>query len=155
MKIIKALFLILILLIPFANVSAGSLDSMDDFNNIFDTGNPNKIHYCDTEGECWLQEWIDTVKWEISDIEDEKKLSEYVQDVIKYLLTFMTLIAVIYIIYAWFNLLIAGGENEEKSKKTKSIIIYVTIWLAIIWLAYPIVGFIIDILSSWATTTNP
>lgn len=94
----------------------------------------------------WLDEWINEVKGGIEDIEKNKKLSEYVQDIVIYVIWFVTLISVLYIIYAWFVLLIWVGD-EEKAKKTKWIISYVIIWIVLIWLAYPLTTFIIGIFS--------
>jgi type IV secretory pathway VirB2 component (pilin) len=54
----------------------------------------------------------------------------------------VTLIAVLYIIYAGFQIMTGAGD-EEKNKKAKNIILYVVIGIVIMWLAYSIVDFII------------
>ena len=56
-------------------------------------------------------------------------------------LTFVTVIAVLYVIYAGFQVMTAGGD-EEKLKKGKTIIIQVVIGIAIMWLAYSIVSWV-------------
>jgi hypothetical protein len=66
---------------------------------------------------------------------------------VAYLLSFLAIIAVIIIIYAWFNILTAAWE-EEKVKNSKKMIMYAIIWLAVIYLAWPITRFIIWIFSS-------
>lgn len=103
----------------------------------------SKIIYC-SDGECSLDEWTKIVKEGIDDIEKERTLSVYVQDVVLYLLTFITIIAVIYIIYAGFKILTSAGNDEEISK-SKSTIISVLIWIIIIWLSYTIVKWIIGV----------
>lgn len=102
------------------------------------------IPYCDDD-DCWLDEWIEEIK-DVNLIETDKSASEFVQDVIKFVLWFLALISVLIIIYSWFILLVWLWD-EEKAKKTKQIIIYAIAWLAIIFLAYPITDFIFRFLS--------
>ena len=61
-------------------------------------------------------------------------------------MTFISIIAVIYIIYAGFQLMIGAGD-EEKMKKTRQIILYVVLGILIMWLAYPIVKWTIGIVA--------
>ncbi len=110
------------------------------FDQFIDGGSP-AIRYCDNPWECGLDQWTNIIRGEIDGIETERPLSQYVQDVVLYLLTFISLIAIIYIIYAGFQILIWNGD-EEKMKKSKQTIIYVVIWIAIIWLAWPLTLFI-------------
>lgn len=63
---------------------------------------------------------------------------------VSYFLSFVSLVAVIYIIYAGFQLMISAGD-EEKMKKTKNIILYVVAGILIMWLSYGIVKWIIDL----------
>jgi type IV secretory pathway VirB2 component (pilin) len=58
----------------------------------------------------------------------------------------VTIVGVIYIIYAGFQLMTGGGD-EEKLKKTKNIIVYVIIGIIVMWLAYPLMKFIIRLLN--------
>jgi hypothetical protein len=104
----------------------------------------SEIPYCNN-WECWLEEWVNAIK-NIDGIETKRSASEYIQAVVKYVLWFLALIATIMIIYAWFNLLTWIGD-EEKAKKTKSIIIYAIIWLIIIFLAWPIITFVLKVLN--------
>ena len=106
--------------------------------------------YCNS-WDCWLEEWVEALKnwlnW--SAVETDTKLSDYIQDIVLYILTFVSIIAVLYIIWSWFNLLISWWD-EDKVKKTKWIITYVIIWIVVMWLAYPITTFIIQVVgSSW------
>lgn len=101
----------------------------------------SEIIYCQDD-ECSLEEWTKIVKRDINDIEKQRTASQYIQDVIKYLLTFITIIAVIYIIYAWFKVL-TSGWNDDEMKKSKTTIISVFVWILIIWLSYTIVKWMI------------
>lgn len=78
----------------------------------------------------------------INDIEKNRKFSQYVQDIIAYLLVFLSVVGVAYIIYAGFQILTAAG-NDDKVKKSKSIIFHVIIGFFLIFLAYSIVTFFI------------
>lgn len=108
--------------------------------------NSNEIIYCKND-DCSLEKWTDIVKDGIHDIEKKRKASVYVQDIIKYLLTFVTIVAVIYIVYAWFKVLTAWW-NDEEVKKSKAIIFNIFLWILIMWLAYSIVQWIIKVI--WA-----
>lgn len=103
------------------------------------------IPYCDT-WDCWLEQWIDAVDW-VDAVVNDRPASQYIQDVVEYILWFLALIAVLVIIYSWFVLLTAAWD-EDKAKKTKTIILYAIVWLIIIFLAGPIVEFVLDILYS-------
>lgn len=109
--------------------------------------NPEQIYLCNWN-ECGLEQWVDLVKTSITDIDTEWKASDKIQDVIKYLLWFVTLIAVIYIIYAWFRILTSSGEDEV-IKNSKKIIIYVIIWILVMWFAYTIANFAVEIWTGW------
>jgi len=59
--------------------------------------------------------------------------------------TFLYIIAVIIIIWAWFQILTASWD-EEKTKKWKTIIIQASIWLLVIFIASSIIQWIITYL---------
>ena len=65
-------------------------------------------------------------------------------DIIKYLLTFLAIIAVIMVLYGGFIWMTAGG-NEDRVAKAKKIIISGAIGLIIILAAFAIVMFVIEI----------
>lgn len=104
-----------------------------------------KSPYC-TQWECWLKNWIADTKWSLENIEKERPTSVYLQDIIKSAMTYITIIAVLYIIY-WGFLMMTSWWDEEKQKKTKTIIVSVTIWIIIMWLAGSIVTWIIGLLA--------
>lgn len=115
------------------------IDSTFALKWLFD--DKSKIIYC-SDGECGLDKWTEMVKWGLKDIETQRSASTYIQDIVKYLLTFITLIAVLYIIYAWFQILTSAGDDDKVSK-SKTTIITVLLGIVIIWLSYAIVNFII------------
>jgi len=116
------------------------------FFSDFIDGWSTEIRYCSGD-ECWLDEWVELLEDSSLDVVKDKTFSEYIQSVVVYLLWFISLIAVIFIIYSGFQILIWGWD-EEKVKKSRQTIIYVIIWIVIIWLAWPITNFIFSVLSS-------
>ena len=134
-------YILSILVVLFVSLSFSSNINVATavFNNT-----TTEIPYCN-DWECWLEEWINAIK-NVDGIETERSASVYIQAVVKYVLWFLALIATIMIIYAWFNLL-TWIWDEDKAKKTKSIIIYAIVWLAIIFLAWPIITFVLNILN--------
>ncbi len=125
--------------------------------DIFNTN--TRVMYCNDNNECWLEQWSNAVKGELNWVNTDIKASDYIQNLVLYLLSFVTLIWILYIIYAWFKHLISWWD-EEKASDTKKIILSVFIWLIIIWLSYAIVWFFMDILWAWSwwgttTTTSP
>lgn len=66
-------------------------------------------------------------------------ITQAVQDFIVYLLSFLSLVAVIYIMYAGAQLLF-NPADEESAAKTKKIIVGVISGIVIIWFAYWIVS---------------
>lgn len=69
----------------------------------------------------------------------DKPLSIAIQDIIQYFLSFLSLIAVIYIMWAGAQMLLFPA-NENSSEKTKKIIISVIVGLTLIWFAWWIVN---------------
>jgi small-conductance mechanosensitive channel len=88
--------------------------------------------------ECSIEAWITSTYETLKNVEQERPLSQYVIDVVKYILTFVALVWVIIILYAWFNILISAWD-EEKVKTSRKIIIYVLIGILVIFLAFPII----------------
>ena len=141
MKFLKSILLPFILLLTYSTTFA----ACDD---IWDINCSESIPYCDEYDSswnnlCWLDEWVRSIDWEIDALVYDRPLSEYIQDVVTYLLTFITIISVLFIMYAWFNILIWGWD-EEKIKKSKNIIIYVLLGIIVMWLAFSIVTFVIN-----------
>ncbi len=65
--------------------------------------------------------------------------------VITQLLTLITIIAVAYCLWAGFQIMTAGGD-EEKVKSGRKTIINVLIGIVVMWLAYFIVSFVLQAL---------
>ncbi len=86
----------------------------------------------------WLTRWIKKVKDTIPIIEKDKPFSEYIQSLVVWILSFLSLIALIYIIWAWLNIMISWWD-DDKMKNQKKTIISVIIWIVVIWLAYSMV----------------
>lgn len=143
-KIVSTLILF-ISLVWFTYVNAWSI------SDLLDNGTPN-INYCQWEDECSIDRGIEVVRENLTWVETEIAFSQYVQNIVIYLIGFISIIAVVYIIYAGFNILVWTWD-EEKIKKSKSIIIYVIVWLAVIYLAYSIVAFVFDVFDQTSSTS--
>lgn len=104
------------------------------------------------DGSCTLSNGVTVVGKSVDGLITNRPLSTYAQDIVVYLLGFISLIAVIYIMYAGFQV-ITGAGDEEKNKKAKHIITYVIIGLGIIWVAYSIVAWTIWFLPGKKSTT--
>jgi type IV secretory pathway VirB2 component (pilin) len=98
-----------------------------------------------------LANGVDSVTKAVNGQITNKGITEYAQYIVTYLMGFISIIAVIYIIYAGFQLMIGAGD-EEKMKKTRQIIIYVILGILVMWLAYPIVKWTINVVSPGART---
>lgn len=132
------LFIIVSSLVSIPHVFAGC-------DGWFDFGCEVKPPYC-TDGTCNLEKWVKDVGWVTKDLITDRPLSAYAQDIIIYLMTFISIIAVLYIIYAGFQVLIGAGD-EEKMKKAKNIVLYVTLGIILMWLSYSIVQWIFDVIN--------
>jgi type IV secretory pathway VirB2 component (pilin) len=93
------------------------------------------------------------VKNNILDIEKDRGFVEYIQDIVGYLLGFLALVGVLYLIYAGLSLIFGAG-SEEHSKKLRKTIFGIIIGILLIFLAYPIVMFIIRAVSPDSTSTS-
>ncbi len=71
-------------------------------------------------------------------------------DVVKYLMTFLGIIAVVVILYGGFIWMTASG-NEDKVAQAKKIIIAGAIGLVIVLAAYAIVNFVVGITNDMLT----
>lgn len=80
-------------------------------------------------------------------------VSTYAQNIVIYLLTFVSLIAVIYIIWAGFNVMIGNGD-EKKLEDAKKTILYVALGMIMMWLAYSLVNFMMTFLNKTAHVEN-
>ena len=130
----RKILIIFILMISFLHVNASSLFE-----------EKSSVIYCwNWTSECSLDEWTKIVKNNIDWINTNQSFVDFVQDIVAYILTFISLIAVLYIIYAWFSILVSWW-NDEVQKKQKKTIFSIIIWIVLIWLSYTIVNFIVDL----------
>jgi len=142
MKIIIKILLAFVVL--FWNIIL--VDADWTFNSLLWSETP-AVHIDCEDQDCNIQSWIEIVKDSVRWVETDRTFSEYVQDITVYVLTFISFIAVVYIIYAWFRIL-TWAWNEETLKKQKMTVFYVIIWILLIRLAYPLVTFILKVVSS-------
>lgn len=133
----KILSIILLIFILFSSFWSTCSARNSLFNNT-----TNQIPYCNDWDDCWLREWIKAIE-NIDGIENNRSASEYIQDILWYILSFLALIAIIIIIYSWIVLL-TWLWDQEKLTKTKNIILYAVFWLVIIFLAWPFIKFVIS-----------
>jgi hypothetical protein len=110
----------------------------------FDCPTPWQIQYCQ-DGKCTLSWGQDAVRIAVGTTFTQKTISVFISDMVLYFLSFVTIVAVIYIIFAGFQLMTWGGD-EEKTKKARQIIIYVIAGIVLMWTAYWIVAIILDAL---------
>lgn len=106
--------------------------------------------YC-AGNTCTLNSGVDAVKtamqWQI--VGNNMTLETFIKSALIYFMGFVSLVALVYIIYAGFQLM-TGGWDEEKMKKTRNIILYVILGVVLMWLARPIVIWVVDSISkSW------
>lgn len=118
-----------------------------------DCNNTAQVPYCTDPATCTLAQGASTAGNGINDIEKNQTFTQYSQSVIAYLLGFVAIIAVIYIIWAGAGILMAGA-NEEPVKKGKQTLMNVAIGMVLIFLAYSIVVFVINVLNKSAGTTG-
>ncbi len=78
----------------------------------------------------------------------DKNVDLVIQDYTAYLLWFLYLVAVIYWLWGWFNILTAWWD-DDKVKTWKKIIIQALLWIVVIFLAGPIVNLFL-----WSWWTN-
>lgn len=143
-KILSALLLFSIGLFTM-NVSAGWL------SDLWSSSEPS-IPYCQwsDKDDCTLKGWVEITE-NINSVVTGTKASDFIQNITSYVLGFMSIVAVLYIIYAGFNIL-TWNWDEDKVKKSKSIITYVIMGVIIMFLAYSIVAFLFTLLDSWDAT---
>lgn len=80
-------------------------------------------------------------------------IASAIQRIIKYFLSFISIIAVIYIMWAGAQMLLFPS-NEESGEKTKKIITSVFLGIVIIWFAYWIVSTIFYLVNNKKIVTN-
>ncbi len=91
----------------------------------------------------WTADW-DLWTGKVNPIWEQGELDQAVQRYITNFMVFLSLIAVIYALWGWFNILTAGWD-EEKVKKWKTVIIQAAAWLLVIWIARSIIIWVISL----------
>ncbi len=91
--------------------------------------------------------WQDKVEWGVSGTSDTADLA--IQKLIGTAATFLAVLAVVFAIYGWFNILTAGGD-DKKVTKGKTILIQALLWLVVIWIANSVVQWVIVKLLVWS-----
>jgi len=153
-KIYSYLALFFVFIFSFVTVSAHTIVIPGSNNNIFNEWKWDwKIPYCNN-GDCSFEKWVETIKnSDLATIKRDWTAVSYIQDVVNYVLGFLFAITVIFIIWAWVMIL-TSAWNDDKVEKAKKIIIHAIIWLCVIFLAYPISSFVIDIFTNTKTMTT-
>ncbi len=152
-KVMKKLWGILVLifgLISLFFTPSVSAWFVDDIFGGWWAGGGKQVPIC-ADWECSINDWLSQVEWTVEGIVTDITASQYIQKIVQHLLTFLGIVGVIYIIFAWFQVLVWAWD-EEKLKSSKSTILYVAIGLLIIFLAAPIFQFIVGVFDSTAQT---
>lgn len=100
----------------------------------------NALAWWASETTFWVNK-AQTTAWNL----ENRPLAEAVQYYVNFLMTFLYLIAVLYALWGWFQILTAGWDDEKVSK-WKTILIQWWLWLLVIWLAWTIVKWILSVL---------
>lgn len=90
--------------------------------------------------------WVNKATTTAGQLEN-RPLSEAIQFYVNFLMTFLYLIAVLYALWGWFQILTAGWDDDKVSKG-KTILIQWAMWLLVIWLAGTIVKWVLSVLVS-------
>ena len=91
----------------------------------------------------WSSEWTGRVGEDLKGIDNGGNIGGTIQTIISYLLGFLALIAVIFAIYGWFQILTAGWD-EEKVKKGKTTLINALLGIFVIWISWALVSWILQ-----------
>ena len=119
-----------------------------------DCVNTQQVPYCTNGQNCSIESGVSIVKNNINDIEKQRPLSVYIQDIAAYLLYFVAIVGVLYIIYAGFLILTAHGKDDQV-KKARTMIVHVLIGIVVMFLAFSIVRFTLRVLSTSTAFVTP
>lgn len=106
----------------------------------------------DSSNSFWsnTQYWINVIWWTEWNVDDS--LMRQLQSVLNYILVLLSFIALVILLYWWFQMVTAAWD-EGKYWNWFKILKQAAIWLAIIWFSWLIVAMIFMILWAWATPT--
>ncbi len=96
--------------------------------------------------------WVSEASFGLDRIDDDLVWSDapleiVVQWYVSFLLGFLFLVATLIAIYGWFQVLTAAGDDDKVSQWKKTIL-YMIVGIVLIFLAWPILDFIIEIILS-------
>ncbi|QFR38760.1 hypothetical protein A9Q91_00815 [Candidatus Gracilibacteria bacterium 28_42_T64] len=149
----KKFLKLMILPLLIFSISGMSISHAGFLDDVFNDSSSAEIPYCKGgDKECGFLNGIEETKGIVNDTVFDRSASDYIQDIVAFLLGFVAIIAVIMIIYAGFNILTGAGD-EEKVKKAKMTIVYVVIGIIVIYLAGPIFNLVVKILNGGAPIT--
>lgn len=89
----------------------------------------------------WQDKVDDSLKWN-----DSSDLPSIIEDIVYYLVWLLFFCAVIYWLYGWFMILTSGGD-EERAKKWRKIIIFMIIGIIVMFLAWTLVSWVMDVMT--------
>ncbi len=114
----------------------------DAIKDLFETSK-NEIPYCTDRQDCSLQNGANIVANDVSDLVKTETATQYAQRVAKNILGVLGIVGVLFVIWAGFQILTAGGD-DDKVKAGKTIITNVAIGFVVIFLAWSVVSFVIN-----------
>ncbi len=95
----------------------------------------------------WMQ-WAWEIEWVAQQQEEHQWwLLNFISDVVNYLLALAALVALIYLLYHWFIMVTASG-NEDRFKKWAAWLKYWTIallWIWVSWFMISLVFYVVEI----------
>jgi len=101
--------------------------------------------------EAWCR-WWDNLFWWSYICQDIKSNANIISNIINWLNSFIFIIVVILVVYAWFLIMISNGE-QEKTNKAKKMIIYIALWLVLLFANYIILTFFMS-REAWLSNIN-
>ena len=106
----------------------------------------NSMLYCAEWDDCSIEAWADAIKENLDwKIQTEWSAVDYATNLTKQILSYVSLIAVLIIVFSWFRILTSAGSDDE-IKKQKKVITWVFIWIILMWTSRAIVLFIMWII---------
>ncbi len=106
----------------------------------------NSMLYCAEWDDCSIEAWADAIKENLDGrVQTEWSVVDYATDLTKQILWYVSLIAVLIIVFSWFRILTSAWSDDE-IKKQKKVITWVFIWILLMWTSRAIVLFIMWII---------
>jgi len=83
-------------------------------------------------------------------VQKGSSIIDIIKSVINRVLWLLSLIVLVLMLYGWFKMITAAGD-ETKYKEWFKVLKQAAIWLAVIWLAWFIVSIVFWIITQWTT----